>query len=453
VTASIATNQTILVVGGGISGMTAALEAAECGKQVILVEKTPVLGGRTARLYRYFPKMCHPTCGLEINLRRIKQNRNIRLMTMTEVTAVSGSRGNYSVTLKVAPRFVNENCTACGKCAEAVSAEVANPWNYGLDKMKAAYLPHNMAYPQRYVIDPSIVGTPEGEKAKAACPVGAVDLEMKEETVTLQVGALIYATGWRPYDAAKIQPYGYGRFRNVITSLEFERLADPQGPTGGKILRPGDGKEAKNVAFIQCAGSRDENHLRHCSRICCMASLKQTSTCAKPSAKKANPLCITSTFAPSIASRISTRWCRRTRRSASSRARSRASPRMRERQPILHGVDTEGYHRYAVEHDLVVLAVGMEPEITGGEIARRRDPRFLELHRGQQGRRHVRRRRGFQPARRQSRGAKRHGRGLAACDPGHSQNRIHGGCMNAPATPVTPKYAAYICSAAASAMP
>jgi quinone-modifying oxidoreductase subunit QmoA len=147
VTASIATNQTILVVGGGISGMTAALEAAECGKQVILVEKTPVLGGRTARLYRYFPKMCHPTCGLEINLRRIKQNRNIRLMTMTEVTAVSGSRGNYSVTLKVAPRFVNENCTACGKCAEAVTAEVSNPWNYGLDKMKAAYLPHNMAYP------------------------------------------------------------------------------------------------------------------------------------------------------------------------------------------------------------------------------------------------------------------------------------------------------------------
>jgi quinone-modifying oxidoreductase subunit QmoA len=256
--------------------MTAALEAAECGKQVILVEKTPVLGGRTARLYRYFPKMCHPTCGLEINLRRLKSNRNVRLMTMTEVTAVSGSRGNYSVTLKVAPRYVTEDCTACGKCSEAVSAEVPNPWNYGLDNLKAAYLPHGMAYPQRYVIDPSIVGTPSGEKAKAACPVGAVNLEMQEETVTLQVGALIWATGWRPYDAAKIQPYGYDRFPNVVTSLEFERMADPHGPTGGKILRPGDGKEAKNVAFIQCAGSRDENHLRHCSRICCMASLKQT---------------------------------------------------------------------------------------------------------------------------------------------------------------------------------
>ena len=118
-TASIATGQTILVVGGGIAGMTAALEAAECGKQVILVEKTPTLGGRTAQLYRYFPKMCHPTCGLEINLKRIKGNPNVRVMTMTEVTAVAGSRGNYAVTLKVAPRYVNENCTACGDCGKA----------------------------------------------------------------------------------------------------------------------------------------------------------------------------------------------------------------------------------------------------------------------------------------------------------------------------------------------
>ncbi|HTY99002.1 MAG TPA: FAD-dependent oxidoreductase, partial [Rhodocyclaceae bacterium] len=194
-TAPIATQQTILVVGGGISGMTAALEAAECGKQVILAEKTPALGGRTAQLYRYFPKMCHPSCGLEITLKRIKGNANVRVMTLTEVTAVSGRRGDYQVTLKVSPRYVTENCTACGKCAEAVSAEIPDAFNYGLAKTKAAYLPHAMAYPQRYVLDASIVGGPEGEKAKAACPVDAVNLDMQAETVTLNVGAIVWATG------------------------------------------------------------------------------------------------------------------------------------------------------------------------------------------------------------------------------------------------------------------
>ncbi|MBL8491516.1 MAG: CoB--CoM heterodisulfide reductase iron-sulfur subunit A family protein, partial [Rhodocyclaceae bacterium] len=275
-TASIPTSQTILVVGGGISGMTTALEAAECGKEVILVEKTPTLGGRTAQLYRYFPKMCHPTCGLEINEKRLRGNPRVRVMTMTEVTAVGGTRGDYKVSLRVAPRYVTEACTACGDCAKAVSTEVPDAFNYGLGKVKAAYLPHAMAYPQRYVIDPSIVGTPEGDAAKAACKAGAIDLAMQEETVELSVGAIVWATGWRPFDANRIQPYGYDRIANVITSVEFERLADPHGPTGGKILRPSDGREAKNVAFIQCAGSRDENYLRHCSRICCMASLKLT---------------------------------------------------------------------------------------------------------------------------------------------------------------------------------
>ena len=275
-TTSIASNQTILVVGGGIGGMTAALEAAECGKQVILVERNATLGGRTALLYRYFPKMCHPTCGLEINLRRLKGNRNVRVMTMTEVVGVSGQRGDYAVTLKLSPRYVNTNCTACGDCAAAVGMEIDNPYEYGLAKTKAAYLPHAMAYPMQYVLDPSIIGTADADKAQAACKYDAIELDMQEETVEIKAGAIVWATGWKPYDAAKIQPYGYGRFANVITSVEFERFANPHGPTGGKLLRPSDGKEAKNIAFIQCAGSRDENHLRHCSRICCMASLKQT---------------------------------------------------------------------------------------------------------------------------------------------------------------------------------
>ena len=175
---------------------------------------------------------------MEINLRRIKGNPNVRVMTMTEVVAAAGARGDYSVTLKVSPRYVNENCTACGKCGEAVSAEIPDAHNYGQSKVKAAYLPHAMAYPQRYVVDASIVGTPDGEKAKAACPVNAVDLGMQEETIEIKVGAIVWATGWRPFDANKIQPYGYDRFANVITSVEFERLADPHRPDRRQAAAP-----------------------------------------------------------------------------------------------------------------------------------------------------------------------------------------------------------------------
>jgi quinone-modifying oxidoreductase subunit QmoA len=364
-TTPVATSQIILVVGGGISGMTAALEAAECGREVVLIERNATLGGRTAQLYRYFPKMCHPTCGLEINLRRLKGNRRVRVLTMTELVGVSGTRGAYTATLKIRPRYVNERCTACGDCAKAVSSEIPNPYNYGLDTIKSAHLPHAMAYPQRYVLDPSLIGTPEADRAQAACKVGAIDLSMQEETVELAVGAVVWATGWKPYDAAKIQPYGYGRFPNVITSVEFERMADPAGPTGGKLLRPSDGKEAKNIAFIQCAGSRDENHLRHCSRICCMASLKQTQYVhdAHGDAAKSTVYYIdiraidrfedfyqkvqqdpTVTFVKSKVARIA---------------------QADNGDPVLHGVDTEGYHRYATAHDLVVLAIGMEPESNG----------------------------------------------------------------------------------------
>ena len=365
----VATNQTLLVVGGGVSGMTAALEAAECGKDVILVEKSPTLGGRTALLYRYFPKLCHPTCGLEINLRRLKGNRNVRVYTLAEVTKIEGRRGDYTVSLKVSPRYVNGNCTACGACAEAVSAEIPNPYNYNLNRMKAAYLPHAMAYPQRYVLDASIVGTPEAEKAKAACKYGAIDLGMREETLTLKAGAVIWATGWKPYDAAKIQPYGYGRFANVITSVEFERLADPHGPTGGRIVRPSDGKEAKDIAFIQCAGSRDENHLRHCSRICCMASLKQTQFVREAYGDGAK----STVYYIDIRAidRFEDFYKKVQADPTVTFVKSKVARIEEDRQtgdPVLHGVNTEGYKRYASRHDLVVLAIGMEPSVKGSEV-------------------------------------------------------------------------------------
>ena len=360
----IATNQTILVVGGGISGVTAAIEAAECGKQVILVEKNPSLGGRVSQLYKYFPKLCFPSCGMEINLRRAKANRNLTVLTMTEVSAVSGESGNYSVTLKTRPRYVNENCTACGECEKAVEAEYDSEYDYGMKKRKGAYLPFNMSYPQRYVIDPNMIGTDDAQKAKDACKYDAIDLEMQESDTTLTVGAIVWATGWQPYDADKIQPYGHDRFDNVVSSVEFERMLDPFGPTGGKIVRPSDGKEAKNVAFIQCAGSRDRNHLRHCSRICCMATLKQTTYLREKFGDdfKANVYYIDIR----AIDRIDDFYQKVQDDENVTFIKSKVASITEDKDtgnPILHGVDTEGYQRYSNPHDLVVLAVGMEPSV------------------------------------------------------------------------------------------
>jgi len=267
---------TILVVGGGISGITTALEASEVGHEVFIVEKNPYLGGRVARMHKYFPKLCPPTCGLEINFQRIKKNKNIKYFTMTEVEKISGQPGNYDVTLKETPRYVNNNCTSCGKCAEACDVEIPNEFNLGLDRTKAAYLPHEMAFPQRYVLHPSIIGTATAQKCKEACSYNAVDLDMKPNTYTIKVGSVVWATGWNPYDARKIDNLGFGKVKNVITNVMMERLAAQNGPTKGKIIRPSDGKPVEKIAFVQCAGSRDENHLAFCSYVCCLASLKQT---------------------------------------------------------------------------------------------------------------------------------------------------------------------------------
>lgn len=265
----------VLVIGGGMSGLTAALEAAEAGAEVILVEKGPYLGGRVAQLNKYFPKLCPPTCGLEINFRRIKTNPAITLYTLAEVTQISGQEGNFSVSLNINPRYVNDKCVACNKCAEVCPVERVNEFNYGLDKNKAAYLPFDMAFPFTYVIDKKVCLGDACKKCAEACTYDAIEMDMKPQTVTANVGAIVLAGGWELYDAAKIDNLGFGKVANVVTNMQVERMAAPNGPTQGRIVRPSDGQEPKNVAFVQCAGSRDENHLPYCSYICCMASLKQ----------------------------------------------------------------------------------------------------------------------------------------------------------------------------------
>ena len=267
-------NKSILVVGGGMSGLTAAIEAAEVGYSVYLVEKNAYLGGKVVQNNQYFPKLCPPSCGLEINFRRIKNNPRIKFYTLSEVEEISGEEGAYEVKIKVNPRYVNENCTACGECAKVCSTEISNPFNYGMDKVKAAYLPHEFAFPMRYVIAPEIIGTEEAQKCKDACKYNAIDLEMKPETITVNPSAIIWATGWQPFDPSKVEYYGFEKHKNVITNVMMERLAANNGPTKGKIVRPSDGKEIGSIAFVQCAGSRDENYLPFCSYVCCLASLK-----------------------------------------------------------------------------------------------------------------------------------------------------------------------------------
>lgn len=265
----------ILVVGGGISGLTTAVEAAEVGYDVYLVEKNSYLGGRVAQLNKYFPKLCPPSCGLEINFQRVRKNPKVKYLTQAEVEKITGQPGDYDITVKVHPRRVNENCTACNDCVEACPVERPNDFNFGMDTTKAVYLPHDMAFPMRYVIDSKACKGAECGKCVEACKYDAIDLNMEPDTLNFKVGSIVYATGWNPYDATKMENLGFGKVRNVITNMMMERYAAKNGPTAGQIVRPSDGKAPESIAFVQCAGSRDENHLSYCSYICCMASLKQ----------------------------------------------------------------------------------------------------------------------------------------------------------------------------------
>ena len=268
-------NKSVCVIGGGISGMTTAIEAAEVGYEVYLIEKSPSLGGRVVQMNQYFPKLCPPQCGVEINYKRIRVNPKIRYFTLAEVEKISGTPGSFDVTIRLNPRYVTDKCTACAKCVDACPVERSSDYNYAMNKTKAIYLAHEMAFPMKYVIDDKVCMKEQCAKCVAACKYDAIELSMKPKTFKINVGSVILATGWSPYDAAKIDNLRYGIYKNVIRNVEMERLAAPNGPTKGRILRPSDKKEIKSIAFVQCAGSRDENHLAYCSSICCLASMKQ----------------------------------------------------------------------------------------------------------------------------------------------------------------------------------
>ena len=264
----------LLVVGAGIAGITAALEAAEAGREVVLVEKEPAVGGRVLRNHHYFPKLCPPSCGMEINTRRLERNPRVRVMTDTTVASAAERSGEWQVTLAHAPAYVTDRCTFCGECAKVCPAKIRDPFNRGAMETTAIRPFHANAWPRRYTLERS--ACPPGCRACAdACTFKAIDLDAKATEEAITVGAVVAATGWSPYPLEKLPELGGGVLPDVIANVDMERLAAPAGPTGGKIVRPSNGEPPKRVAFVQCAGSRDVNHLPYCSAVCCLASLKQ----------------------------------------------------------------------------------------------------------------------------------------------------------------------------------
>ena len=267
-------NPATLVIGGGIAGIEAALTIANSGKKVFLVEKEPTIGGHMAKFDKTFPTLDCAACILTPKMVSVAQNPNIELLTMSEVEEVKGYIGNFNVRIKKHPRYVDEEkCTGCGDCAKFCPVKkVPDEFEEGLTMRKAIYRPFPQAVPSVFAID--MENCKRCGACVKKCEKDAINLDMKEEIVDIEVGNIVVATGYKLFKNKKhLERYGYGIYDNVLTSLEFERYTHAGGPTGGEIITK-QGKEPESVVIIHCVGSRDKNANEHCSRVCCMYSLK-----------------------------------------------------------------------------------------------------------------------------------------------------------------------------------
>ncbi len=269
----------VLVVGGGITGIQAALEIANSGKKVYLVEREPSIGGHMAQFDKTFPTLDCSACILTPKMFDVGNHKNITLLTWSEVEKVEGYIGNFTVTIRKRARYIDQSlCTGCGVCWEKCPKKVVDDvFEAGLGKRKAVYTPFPQAVPKFPVIDHDnctffLKGTCKA--CQKFCPTGAINFDQQDEIITIKVGNIILATGFDLFDPRRIPQYGYGRLANVYTSLEFERLSNAAGPTGGKIVLRDGVTVPKSVAIAHCVGSRDKNYNNYCSAICCMQSLK-----------------------------------------------------------------------------------------------------------------------------------------------------------------------------------
>jgi heterodisulfide reductase subunit A len=383
-----------LVIGGGIAGLEAALDIADAGYQTYLVERQPSLGGRMAQLNKTFPRMEDAGALVVSEIERALAHPNIEVLAYSEVVDVDGYVGNFEVTVRHKPRFVDASkCTACDECAQAcvLNGQIADEFQMGLGRRAAIYRLFPEALPSTYTVDPAHClmlkdssaeaaptppeaghGSPacfeESPPCALACPEDAVDFGQREEERTLKVGALIIATGYDPFNPERKPEFGYGRYPGVISALEFERLAAANGPTGGRLVIPGTDKEPEHVVFIHCVGSRDKQiGNTYCSRVCCMYTAKQANVVLDqlPEAR-------VTVFYMDV--RAFTKggeefYDRARARGARYRRGNPSEVYKRGDRLVVRSEDTLLRRTIEVEADMVVLAVGLEPGSGGDEMS------------------------------------------------------------------------------------
>ncbi|MCL1815146.1 MAG: CoB--CoM heterodisulfide reductase iron-sulfur subunit A family protein [Treponema sp.] len=372
-TSSIPVHKKCLVIGGGIAGIQAALDIADAGYEVTLVERQPSIGGKMAKLDKTFPTLDCSACISTPKMAEAGSHPNIRLMTSCEISAVTGYIGNFEVTIRQKPRYVNhDTCTGCGACEEKCPTKVTNPFDEGLSKRRAIYKLYPQAVPAKPVIDPehcTMLLSGKCGVCSKICPLGCINFEDKEDFVTDTFGAIILATGYDLINwGAHYPEYGAGKYTNVISGLQFERLLNASGPTEGKIKRPSDWTEPKTVVIVKCVGSRDSAKARgYCSRACCMYAAKH----AHQTVEKIEGVKV---FIFYIDVRTPGKgyeeFYDKTRADGVTYIRGRVSKIYEEDGKLIcKGEDTLIGQQVTVEADLVVLETAMEPASGSADVA------------------------------------------------------------------------------------
>jgi heterodisulfide reductase subunit A2 len=364
--------QSVLVVGGGITGLEAALRLAGAGKRVILVERQPSIGGHMAQLDRTFPTLDCAACILVPKMASVGEHRNITLLTCSEVESVSGFVGSFNVRVRSRARYLDESvCNGCGLCAEECPVrDIPSEVDYGMTTRSAVYFPFPHGVPRLPLIDRlhcAYFGAGACRVCEDKCPVSAIRFDQQDRVQDFEVGAILLATGFAPFDPRRATQYGYGRWDNILTSLEFERMCHSAGPTDGRVVLA-DGRTPESLAILHCVGSRDVRFNRHCSRICCMNSLKIALLARQKTGARV--------FSFYVDLRATGKSCEefyeQVQRAGVVFVHGKGAEVIERRGRLLvKAEDTVLGRRVMVPVDMVILAVGLEPAADAAEVARR----------------------------------------------------------------------------------